>query len=208
VRELLEKGLAYLKIGTPDFGQMVQRGLRIKGLVPDTTDPRYNLGITVEDFTRPEFWWLRRGIWGAAGGNQGAVAGQQSFITLALPQRKLVVIEQIQISTVIDTGFVVGFGPVAGGGGVVTANGADDRALNSTGNPGTALLIVQGTAAAPTVPAGANFYNAFAKVPIFVNTPIVMTGNSLNFNLILNTALAALTWSIRWRERELYPEEL
>jgi len=50
----------YLLLGTPELSEQVFRVLQLKGDLPQLLDPRYQLGITVEDFTRAEYAYLRR----------------------------------------------------------------------------------------------------------------------------------------------------
>lgn len=203
---VLERGLAYLKVGTPDFGQMVQRILRIKGTVPDLTDPRYNLGFTIEDATRPEFWWSRKGVRGAGGVNVLAVAAQQSFVSFTVAQRKLVIIESIRIGVTAATGVTAGFGALPAAGTTTVPMGADDRVFSPSFSPGSSLSVVGGTSAAPTAILNPQWYNLFANQSMDLLCPIILTG-LINYNIILSTANLSLTMAYTFRERELYPEE-
>lgn len=81
----------------PDYASQVAKANGLQGTPPGHIDPTYGVGITLDDYTRPEFWWLRRGLLGLWGAIQTAVAAQTGWVgiqgapgTLTIVRRTIV----------------------------------------------------------------------------------------------------------------------
>lgn len=70
----------------PDVGERAFRALGIQGDLPEYLKDGYDLSVTAEDLTLPEFWYARRGAWFDGSKAPGPVAGQYSFVSLGHPQ--------------------------------------------------------------------------------------------------------------------------
>lgn len=76
-------GLGERLIGQPDLAERERRALAVKGEMPSRIEAQQSGSLTIEDLTRFEFWWLRRGLSFLRGGTQGAVAAQSSIFSLS-----------------------------------------------------------------------------------------------------------------------------
>lgn len=64
----------------PDYASQVAKANALQGTPPGHLESTYGVGITLDDYTAPEFWWLRRGLLGFWGGLQAAVAAQAGWV--------------------------------------------------------------------------------------------------------------------------------
>jgi len=196
--------LAFLQVGQQDLSETMFRALRIKGQLPKLIDPRFNVSIQGEDFTKPEYWWLRRGILGYVGDFVGAVAGQFSFIDLSIAQRRLSVIESIVLTNRngAAASYRFGFGAAVAVGGTNGNQPRDDR----TAGRAITTLMTSGTNAAPLLGPNDFFISLAPGTSIVIPGPYIMTGIQ-NFHCIMMVVNQELMCHFNLRERELYPEE-
>jgi len=203
---------AILDQNQPDIPTQITKSLGMQGYVPAKIDPLIQLGIAVEDFTRPEFWILRRGRLLAGGISTGAVAGQLGFVYLQGAPGLLSIVERVEIfnRNAALQSIAVGYqaaAPAVGGAGARAQN-RDSRNGFGSGIPSQTLLN-GGNNAAPTVP------TVYARALIGAgqlwvsDQPWVMTDAKtfLTFvnDLTVNQTLDVQVW---WRERGLLDSEI
>ena len=118
-------------VNQADIAQRMSRGLGMDGSeLPQAIDKQHNASIQVEDLTHPEFWWLRRGLRYGCGNDTAAVAGQFSFWELTLAAtgaKRLVVVEQLIISTSAASTVSIGLGPAVAAAAPVVVSPTDDQ---------------------------------------------------------------------------------
>lgn len=215
-------GLGHLLVGQPDIAGRLSRALALKGELPQFTEQDYNLGITVEDLTRPEFNWLRREARYFGGTQVGAVAAQFSqitFSTLVAGTRGLAVVEKIVLSNITGAanGFIVGMSLTGGSVIAPTLNAApgDDRVGIAPGGFGPGMFGVGFGTSAGTPIAAPTFTTIQlpANESFVLEGPWVLTGAPIGIarsilvvtSTQVNVAIAA---SFYWRERSLLATEL
>jgi hypothetical protein len=203
------EGIAYLVNQNPDQSEVIFRALNLKGELPRLIDPRFNGSIQMEDYTKPEYWWLRRGVLMQAGADQAAVAAQQSFVSWTpLQTTRLYVIERVRIySVTANAGGVIGLGAAVAGGANQTNSNRDDRIAGTTADftKGSGAVVVAGTSAAPVSPPGAIPFRLAPGAALDFG-PYVITGRSV-LSVLLSNVNIQLCVSFEWRERELLPSE-
>jgi len=159
-----------------DYATQLQRALQLTARSPAELESVLNVGIQVDDFTRPEFWPLRRGTRFQAYRSVTAVAGQRGIFQMQGRVGVLTVVEQVTIVNQSGAPLTFNYGigsanAVATGGGTVAT---DDR-LFSVVSPATA--VVSGASGAPVVPPGGHILvpnDATMDVPL--GSGIILTG--------------------------------
>lgn len=203
-------------IGQPTVAEQVMRALGLKGDLPQRVDGLFALGLTVDDFTRPEYAWLRRESLYEQGANIAAVAAQFSNAYLTITgQRALAVVEQIiivNLDAAATRNFRFAVRSVTAFPYAVTGTGSsrDDRA---TGPANSIARFGSGTSAARQVNGG-----PFVSVPslgtLIVPVSIILTGATDNTGaqgaLCVETDIVNVPCMIGWiwRERSIMDSEL
>lgn len=197
-----------LRALAPGLANAIIRALAIQGDYPAEIEPKYSMGIQVEDLTNPEYWFLRGGKRYASCRVAAAVAGQQSFIQLngGITGDSVMIVERIAITNdaVANVPYTLGLGTaVAAGAQNNLMCQADDRHRQI----GYATFI-SGASAAPVLPAPNPLY---VRVPnsgfLVIEGPWIITGN-LSLNVICNTVNTVCAVNFWWRERKLLKSEL
>lgn len=199
---------ALLDQNQQDYSTQVSKALGLQQRTPGHLDARIQLGINIDDLSRPEFLWLRRGGLGYASLDFAVVAGQIPFLALTAPPGVVAVIERLEITNpnAALNKYLIGMQsglPAAGS--TVTGVARDDRMANGGR---TAVTLTQGTSAAPASP----LIPLTVYVPpngtatYVLEEPWVITG-ALRFVVVGFTANQALNASVFWRERFALPSE-
>jgi hypothetical protein len=195
-----------LLVGQPDLGEQLFRSLDLKGDLPQQLDPTFASSLTVEDLTRPEFWWLRRGRLFSSGAFIAAVAGQQSFASLApINTPGLAIVERVYVGS--NGGPAVslcGLGPAVAAGTVQQVNVNDDR--NGLVAQPSLLALTTGTSAAPTPPNNGISFVTPSAATVVLEGPWILTGNQ-NLVVLHITPNIPLTVGFKWRERAIQNNE-
>lgn len=93
-------GNGQLQSNQPELADLVFRSLDLKGRLPLELDREYQLGMTVEDLTRPEFYRARRRAYWGASHSMAALAANLNFFQLIEPTGEvLTVVERVIISS-------------------------------------------------------------------------------------------------------------
>lgn len=210
-------GVGRLLIGQPDYNEQAGRLLEVKGELPDTLEPSYQLGFQADDFTRMEYRWLRRMTTWQLGLTQSAVVGEFSIFAFipSVLSRQLIVLERIIFTNPNGSGMAVAFGITAAGfGGFAIATPGhmcDDRqfaAASSGAQAGVGSNVVN-----PISGAGLNFSQVIVPAGgavelreelVLTNVPSTLTAGFIA--AVTQTNLTLVT-SIRWRERALLGTE-
>lgn len=204
-------GPGFLDQNQNELATQIGKSLSMQGYVPARVNPTFGLEIAVEDFTRPEFWTLRRGKLLAVGMAIPALAGNLAFVYLQGAAGMLSIVERIEIYNrnaalqSVAIGYQVA-APAAGGAGTRGQN-RDSRNGFGSGIP-TATLVNGGNNAAPTVP------TVYARALVAPNglwvsdQPWVLTGAGTFLTFVNDlTVNQTLDVQIYWRERALLDTE-
>lgn len=204
---------AVLDQNQQDYATQIARAVALQSKPPGQLDPRIALGITVDDWTLPEFWTLRRGTRWQAMRSPGAVAGQRGFVQATGSPGTLSVLERVWIYNNSGATLTFNYGMWAieaaagGGGGAVL----DDR-YYSAASPGT--LITWSTAVAPGSPNSGSILTltgTMTEVPL--NGGIVLTGKPNTagvvpaWKLVANQVNLAFDVMFFYRERPILDTE-
>lgn len=202
-----------LFIRNAELGERLYRALDVLPFLPGEIEQKIQLGVTLEDLTAPEYWFLRRGSLLCASAiipapGAGNFAGMQ-LNGPAVAGGSLAVIEQVVIinSNAATATFQCGFG-IAGGGAVdITPNKRDDRLL-SPFTPGAVCAFRPQTFAAAVAPSlgGSPYTTAAAGAQVTQDGPWVTVGNE-PFVVRTGNANQSMYCSIFWRERAVQPQE-
>jgi len=193
-----------LDINQPDYPTELNKALGLQARPPGALDPRVGVSVTLDDFTGPEFWWLRRGIRGFAGDRMLAVAGQFGFFGLQCLKGSLLVVEQLVIASPLAAQYlsigVQSAPPVAPV--TISPGPLDTRAL---GQGGSARSMI-GTSAAPTGPTTpVRVWCAAGTTLLLPLGAIVSAGNWVTvIGTVANTEMAV---SAVYRERRMLDSE-
>jgi hypothetical protein len=211
-----------LLIGQSELGEQTMRALELKGDLPQLVDPRYQLGINVDDWTLPEYRWLRRQLRCVYPMDSIAGAGT-NVIQWRLPSggpRALVVLERMLLtnSTAAVHDYQFYFTTTSVASFVSGAMAVDDRQKAVIANPiGNGMLIcgLINTGAPPTGPgAGTCIVSIPASTTIEIKLDWILTqgldaGNSLPYIFTVAGTVAALPMRavLFTRERALLDAE-
>lgn len=190
-----------LDVGQPDLSELTFRALQLKGALPAHLDRQIQLGLTVEDFTRPEFWWLRRGQLGYWPVNLPAVAGQLGTATIQGASGVLAVVERVIISNpaAAARSFLVGLSTaLPGAGGVGQGLSRDTRSPSGTN---CAVLGQAKAFAAPVTPTGNWLLTIQAGDTIILEPNAVLSGTGAFYTVQALTVNEVLACQLEWRER-------
>lgn len=171
-----------LNVNQPDYASQVAKANGLQGSIPGHIDPTYNVGITLDDYTAPEYFWLRRGLLGMWGGIQAAVAAQAGWVGIQSAPNVLTVVDTLIVTNPTAAAQVVLYGlttvtPSAGAyfpcpvrdvrGGTAsqcaTTGGVRASVANTApGTPGRVVVPANSSLVVPVefVLTGANFFSA------------------------------------------------
>jgi hypothetical protein len=205
----------YLVLGQPELAEQAMRSMELKGDLPQLIDPRFSLGITVADWTLPEYWWARRGRLHSISNSIALVAAQFSQAVLGVPAANptIAVIEKLMISNpgAAALGFVFGLADVAPAIGFAgLANGQRD----TRGYDSSSGLLQQSGNNVATLNTSNAAHSVFIQAgdTMVLDIPFVLT-NKLNaagrvpYFFLQSTLAQPLMYSVSWRERALLDSE-
>lgn len=198
-----------LALGQPDVPDQVFRALQLKGALPGELDRRIQLGMNVEDFTRPEFLWLRRGSYGYGGVNQNALAANFGWATITGGVGRVATVELIQIvnRNAVAAEFQVGWvnGAPSAGGVAFPGVNRDDRG----GTGATLGAILQGArnAAIANPPINPILISVPAGGSYDLDQPWMLTGAAILavVGFVVNSTVCV---NFFWRERTQLTSEI
>jgi len=187
--------------------------LGLQSRVPGHLDRRIGVGITLDDFTRPEYWRSRAGKRFQAYRSVQAVAGQRGFVQVVAQAGVLAVLESAWIGNNSGGALSFAYGltsfeAAVGGGGTASL---DDRDF-SVAAPG--VLTTFGSAVAPAAPNAGYILvpnGVMAEIPL--GGGVVLTGKANPAGVVpvwkvcansVNVAFEVITF---WRERSILPSE-
>lgn len=165
-----------LDVNQPDYPAQIAKAFGVQGSLPGQLDYRVGVGIQLDDFTAPEFWWLRRGLLGIWGGNQAAVAAQFGWVGIQGAPGILTTVEQIVLTNpnAAALQYLVGITTVTPSAGAYFPCGVRDVRGGTSSQ--CATLGGARAAAALTPPAQAFLVSVPANSSVVLDTPFVLTG--------------------------------
>lgn len=195
-----------LDVNQPDYPQQIARAMGTQNTVPGRMDPLVSMGVQLDDFTLPEFWWLRRGLLGLWTGVQAAVAAQFGWVGIQGAVGTLTIVEQVVIT---NTGVAalpvqLGITAVTPSSGAYFACGVRD-VRNGLG----AQCATTGAVRAAGALSPSNFpvlVNVPAGNSVTVNVPWVLTG-AVFLNAQSTVANVPIAASFSFRERGMLVQE-
>jgi len=135
-----------------DYATQLNRALQLQRNPPSVVDPRVKLTLQLDDFTRPEFQYLRRTNLFEAAGGRLAVAGQRAYIQLIPAVGILTVVSEIKLynpnpgAQVLDVGMALSNAATV----PIPTSTRDDRIPQFQ----SAGAVSSGSNAAPIAPVG------------------------------------------------------
>jgi len=134
-----------------DYATQIGKALGIQGRVPAHVDPRVQLGITLDDFAKPEFAILRRNNLWQGRATTVAVAAQFQFVQLSTVANIITAISRVIIhnpNAAIGT-YRIGFMNLLAGGAAGSVAPKDDRNLFSVQPAASILQLNSASVVAP-----------------------------------------------------------
>jgi hypothetical protein len=209
--EDIREALAYRLIGQPELAEQLQRAMELKGDTPQLVAPVLGWGVQADDYTREEYWWLRRGTRFCTSANVAAVAGQKAYHQLGRPvagdRSSIAVTESITLVNQNAAGMLVYIGlqayPALSAPSVVNIGNMDDR---QAANVSAAFQLSSGTSAAPGTFQGSHSIFLAQGQVAYLPLRYILTGNLL-LSIIADVANLSLLADLVWRERALLSSE-
>lgn len=199
-------------VNQAEYATQLTRALGLQNRVPGHLEPDIGLSVTLDDYTKPEFWWARQGSRWQNRRSVGIVAAQYGFVQVIAPVGTLCVLERVLITNQgagvlsFDYGFATADAAVGGGG----VGPLDDRGAYL--NQAQSVSIVWGNAAAPAAPP-----NGYVQIPGNTTHELrldqILTGAATPagvigcWKLVCGTLATAFEVVTVHRERYLLPSE-
>jgi len=185
------------------YATQVSRAMQLQRSTPGKLDPTIELSVTLDDYTRLEFLYLRRTVAFQAAVTMVGGAGRslaQLTTSLASPSGTIATLRRFMITNDAAVGLVYNFGlaqATAGASAGVTST-LDARALNET--PSLVASSIN-TVGAPVTPnQGIVRVPAQSTVVVDVNF-VLVSGGPLSFKVIDTVAANPLSCTFVWEER-------
>lgn len=196
-----------LAIGQSDLADLVFRALQLKGALPGELDRRFQLGITVDDWTAMEFRWLKRASTWDAVGVAAAVAAQLPWVQLVGVANRLTVIEKLRLNNNSGAAMTlqVGISGTLLGGGASTATAFPDDERYLTARPST--VVTGGSVVGPAGVLGQNITVPNASA-VEVLGPWVLAGGVGVLSVVGQTPNVSFSCGVRFWERVQLASEL
>jgi hypothetical protein len=199
-----------LPVGVPEYQERLMRALDIKGDIPQELRAQLQPVFVAEDFTQPEFFWLKRGRSFQCFSGVAAVAGQNPVVELQAVTGNpdvLAVIDRIIISNPGAAAITVRFGlnTVRQVAGAVTPTATDERQLGQA----AAYRVFTGNVVYANNAAQMGFDLATRQSAI-IPGPWILSGFGTGagcFGVYADALNVGLQVGVSWRERQLYQTE-
>lgn len=196
-----------LDVNQPGYPTQIARAFGVQNSVPGQLDPLVSIGVQLDDYTLPEFWWLRRGLLGVWGGNQAAVAGQFGWVGIQGSPGTLTVVDEIVLTNpgAASLQYLVGITTVTPSAGAYFPCGVRD----TRGGTASQCATTGGAraAAALSPPAQQYLVSVPAGNSVCLRTPWVLTG-ALFLSAQAQTVNVAAQATFNFRERPILAQEL
>lgn len=196
-----------LDVNQPDYPSQLAKVFGIQGSIPGELDYRVSVGVQLDDYTRPEYWWLRRGLLGIWGGNQAAVAAQFGWVGIQGSVGTLTVVDQLILNNPNGAAlqYLVGITTVTPSAGAYFPCGVRD----TRGGTASQCATTGGAraAAALTPPAQAFLVSVPANSSVALEVPFVLTG-ALFLSAQAQTVNLIAQATFLFRERAILQQEL
>lgn len=204
-----------LAINQPEQSERFARVFGIKGDLPNICDPLLQLGLTLDDLTAAEYWWLRRGRIFDAGSSAVATALNYGKVFLGAPQAtdSLAIVERITIINQFAGQQAFRIGMVFSVASTANANQKTRDSRNGIAGRGAFVVNAALGVGNDLVNAASLVVNAPQQSTIVVEGPWIVSGQNnggtqLSALMVetdgLNQAIAA---TFTWRERQMLVEE-
>lgn len=193
-----------LDVNQQDYASQQSKALGIQVAVPGKLEPGLSVGVQLDDYTRPEFWWLRRGLRGYAGDARGAVAAQFGFFALQCLSGSVLVVEKILLTAQAAQYLNMGLQAAQPAAGAATAGTVMDS--RSFGQGGSARWVLSSNAAVTGPVVGTRVWCPAGTLVTIDEPGFVVSGG--NWFAVLSTVLnTEFSITVFYRERRLLETE-
>jgi hypothetical protein len=194
---------ALLDVNQQDYPTQLNKAMQLQVRPPGRIDPRVSVGVQLDDYTMPEFWWLRRGIRGYAGDARAANAGQFNFFAIQCLPGSLLVIEKLIVGCQITSFVKIGLQTAQPAAAAATAGTPLDARAFGQGGAARWVLSSNAAVTGPTIPTS---ILCAANALVTVEPGAVLTGGNW-FSVISTAVNIDLAVTVIYRERRLLPSE-
>lgn len=191
-------------VNQQDYSTQATAALGLQARVPGQLQRHIGMGVTLDDWTRPEFWWLRRGIRGYAGSSRAGFAGERTFFALQCLPGSLLVVERVYLMSPVTAQYVSwGIQAAQPAAAAATSGVAIDSRATTQG--GAARWVLSGNAAPtpPTVPARS--WLPIGQLIVIEPDAVVSGGNW--FSVVADAVNLEIVVTVIYRERPILPSE-
>lgn len=203
--------MSYVESRYPSLAERLFRALGLRGPLSSLVTWEAQVGLNLADFSKPEYAWLARELRYVGSAQQGAVAAQNSILTLSNTGLQLVILDRIQLENRNAGSITVGMNTDTATFGAASARtmGLDTRQDLSTTVARPTLAAAVGTQVL-ALPASSPAFNLAASEVrdiITPDTPVVLRPGTVLWLQVsaVNLQLDAKYW---WRERTPSDSEL
>lgn len=191
-------------VNQQDYSTQTTAALGLQVRVPGQLDRKIGLGVQLDDWTAPEFWWLRKGIRGYAGDARGGVAGQFTFFAIQCLPGSLLVVERVLVCAP-NAAQYVSYGIQAAQPAAAAAAAGTPMDSRAFGQGAAARWVFSNNAAVTGPVVSTRMYLPAGVTVQFEPNAVVTNGNWFSvISAVVNTELAV---TVYYRERPLLPSE-
>jgi hypothetical protein len=196
---------ALLEQNQQDYATQIAKALGLQGKIPGQVDPEIQIGITLDDFTKPEFQFLRRRNLWQGRGVRVATPANLNYVCLPGVPGTLTVVTKI---TIVNSNAAAGGSSIglATANAVMTLGGTAPRDTRLVGGV-PACIPYTGTAVGPTIPVGRAVTTPAGGTTV-VECEYVLGANPGTVLTVVDTVVnQQIDVSFEWSERPLLPTE-
>lgn len=194
-----------LDVNQQDYASQQAKALGIQVAVPGKLEPGLSVGLQLDDYTLPEFWWLRRGLRGYAGDARNATAGAFGFFSITCLAGSMLVVEKIILSSPLAAQYF-SYGVQAAQPAAAASTPGQPIDTRSLGQAGSARWVLSANAVVvgPTV---ATRVWVPAQTVVTIDQPGIVLTNGNWFSVIATTVNVEIAVTVIYRERRLLETE-
>lgn len=202
-----------LDVNQQDYASQITAALGLQSRVPAHLDSNIQVGLTLDDFTRPEFAWLRKlNRWTSYHGQPG-IAGQRASMQLVPTPPVypvLIVIHRMTICNANAAAQAINYGWKQIEAGVPASYATMDLRLGGNAVPFCSFGRMTNAAPALVRAGGLVFVAAGGSATVELDWVMNSPGNVGSgecFGIVNQAVLQSLDVTLEWSERAILPSE-
>jgi hypothetical protein len=202
---LSESVPALLDQNQQDYATQTAKALGLQSKIPGHLDPRFQLGITVDDWTKPEFQFLRRRQLWQGRGQRAPTAANFNYVCLPGVAGMLVTVTKIIIvnqNAAINASLI----GLAVANAVMTLGTAAPRDGRLVGQTASSIPYT-GTAVGPITPAGKAIQTLAGQTTVLEVEYVLAVNAGTVLTVVDGVANQIIDVSFEWSERAILPSE-